>query len=80
MDDAEDQCDHPHPSAAIVIAVVVSTSRITNLRLMASKAISSTVLTWTTLSRRNAARTMECLNSMAMSTVKMEPKSAWNIV
>ena len=52
--------------------MVALESRMTNLRLSAMRAMSTTVLTWMMLERRNATRTIECLNSMAMSSVIRE--------
>lgn len=65
-------------NAAMVVADVAAISRITNFLVNVSRAIRSTVRTCTMLSFLKAGRTIECLNSMTISTVNIEPKSIWN--
>src|SRR5437763_3335092 len=49
-----------------------------SLRRMASIASRTTVRTWTTLSARSVMISSERLNSSAMMTVKIIPKTPWN--
>ena len=50
---------------------------IISFRTIASRAIKTTVRTWTIPCRRSAITNSDRLNSSAMMTVKIIPNSAW---
>ena len=59
---------------------VLLASRMMNLRANASSAISMTVRSWMMLSCRCSTLMIEWLNSRAIRTVKIMPKTAWKML